>query len=146
MQLHELACSSLSLHAVIQPSIQFLSSSEQLTRISQCLLVLYQIEINQPNLIQATWTLGQFNEQMWMGKSFTLKKYDFPTAGALEINFQYKRIIVKIIDPQFYMESEKVFNIPLYAVELKPGDYATVNLQAEYIEAIGRPENPCEEA
>ena len=44
------------------------------------------------------------------------------------------------------MESEKVLNIPFYAVELKPGDYATVNLQAEYIEAIRRPENPCEEA
>ena len=83
---------------------------------------------------------------MWMGKSFTLIKYDFPAAGALEINFHYKRICVQIIDPLFYMESEKVLNIPLYEVELKPGDYATVNLQAEYIEAIGRPENPCEEA
>ena len=83
---------------------------------------------------------------MWMGKSFTLIKYDFPLAGALEIDFHYKRIFVQIIDPLFYMESEKVLNIPLYEVELKPGDYATVNLQAEYIEAIGRPENPCEEA
>ena len=41
MQLHELACSSLSLHAVTQACMQFLSSSEQLTRISQCLLYLY---------------------------------------------------------------------------------------------------------
>ena len=37
MQLHELACCSLSLHSVTQACIQFLSSSEQLTRISQCM-------------------------------------------------------------------------------------------------------------
>ena len=36
MQLHELACSSLSLHEVTQACTQFLSLSEQLTRISQC--------------------------------------------------------------------------------------------------------------
>ena len=81
-----------------------------------------------------------------MGKSFKLIKYDFPTDVALEINFQYKRIFVEIIDPLFYMNSEKVLNIPSYEVRLQPGDYATVNLQAEYIEAISRPENPCEEA
>ena len=83
---------------------------------------------------------------MWIGKSFPLIKYDFPVAGALNFNFQYKRIFVEIIDPLFYIYSEKVLNIPSYEVRLKPGDYATVNLQAEYIEAISRPENPCEEA
>ena len=40
MELHKLACSSLSLHAVPWACMQFLSSSEQLTRISQCLFYL----------------------------------------------------------------------------------------------------------
>ena len=37
MHLHELACSSMTLHSVTQACMQFLSLSEQLTRISQCL-------------------------------------------------------------------------------------------------------------
>ena len=37
MQLHKLTWSSMSLHAVSWACMQFLSSSEQLTRISQCL-------------------------------------------------------------------------------------------------------------
>ena len=43
MQLHKLACSYMSLHAHAVPSacMQFLFSSEQLTRISQCLLHIY---------------------------------------------------------------------------------------------------------
>ncbi len=39
MQLQELACSSLSLHRVTRACVQFLSLSEQLTRISQCLFI-----------------------------------------------------------------------------------------------------------
>ena len=42
MQLHKLACSSMSLHAVQWACMQFLSSSEQLTRISQCLFYRYE--------------------------------------------------------------------------------------------------------
>ena len=41
MQLHKLACSSLSLLAVSWGCMQFLSLSEQLTRISQCLFLKY---------------------------------------------------------------------------------------------------------
>ena len=37
MQIHELACSSMCLHAVQWACMKFLSLSEQLTRISQCL-------------------------------------------------------------------------------------------------------------
>ena len=79
---------------------------------------------------------------MWMGKSFRLMKYDFPVT----INFTYKRIFIKIFDPFFYMKSEKVLNVPKYEVRIQPGAYANVNLQAEYIETIRRPENPCEES
>ena len=38
MKFHELACSFMSLHPVSLACMQFLSLSEQLTRISQCLL------------------------------------------------------------------------------------------------------------
>ena len=44
MQLHKPSCSSMSLHAVQWACMQFLSLSEQLTRISQCLLF-YKIQI-----------------------------------------------------------------------------------------------------
>ena len=40
MQFHELACSFMSLHAVSWACMQFLSLSEQFTRISQCLFLL----------------------------------------------------------------------------------------------------------
>ena len=51
MQLHKLACSSLSLHAV-------LSSSEQLTRISQCLFYLESTEsIGMGYLVNASLAL-----------------------------------------------------------------------------------------
>ena len=40
MQIYELACNYISLHAVTLACMQFLSSSEQLTRISQCLFKL----------------------------------------------------------------------------------------------------------
>ena len=40
MQFHKHACSFMSLHAVLWPCMQLPSSSEQLTRISQCLLIL----------------------------------------------------------------------------------------------------------
>ena len=40
MQLHKLACSYISLHVVPWGCMQSLSSSEQFTRISQCLLFL----------------------------------------------------------------------------------------------------------
>ena len=39
MQLHEFACGYMSLHDVPSACMQFLSLSEQLTRISQCLLI-----------------------------------------------------------------------------------------------------------
>ena len=45
MQLHKLACSSMTLHAVTWACMQFLSLSEQLTRISQCLLCLGSLSI-----------------------------------------------------------------------------------------------------
>ena len=81
-----------------------------------------------------------------MGKSFALIKYDLSTSGPLQIDFQYKKIVVEIFDPHFYIKSEKVLNIPSYEVKLQPGDAATVNLQAEYIETVRRHDNPCEEA
>ena len=43
MQLQELSCSSMSLHAVQRACVQFLSLSEQITRISQCLFTRYCI-------------------------------------------------------------------------------------------------------
>ena len=43
MQLHKPSCSSMSLHAVQWACMQFLSLSEQLTRISQCLLRMTRI-------------------------------------------------------------------------------------------------------
>ena len=43
MQVHELACNYISLHAVAQVCMQFLSLSEQLTRISQCLFYLIKL-------------------------------------------------------------------------------------------------------
>ena len=104
-----------------------------------------QVKLVNP-LVSAIWSSAQFNEQMWMGKSFTLIKYDFSTSGIFQIDFQYKRIIVEIFDPHLYIKSEKVLNIPSYVIKLQPGDVATVNLQAEYIETIRRPKNPCEEA
>ena len=91
------------------------------------------------------WTT-QFNEEMWMGKSFKLTNYIFPTSGTFTIDFQYKRIFVDIFDPIFYMNSEKVLNVPMTNVRMQPGDHATLNLQVEYIETIRRRENPCEES
>ena len=83
---------------------------------------------------------------MWMGKSFKLTNYIFPKSGTFVINFHYKNIFVEIFDPHFYMRTEKVLNVPLIQVKMKPGDYATVNIQADYIETTRRPGNPCEES
>ena len=59
IQLHELAFSYISLHAVTRACMQFLSLSEQLTRISQCLFweKNYQLRIS---FKLSLWNLGFF--------------------------------------------------------------------------------------
>ena len=52
-QLHKLTCSYMSLHAVPSACMQFLFSSEQLTRISQCLLNYHSYEQNVPNALNS---------------------------------------------------------------------------------------------
>ena len=88
----------------------------------------------------------ELSEQMWMGKTFTLTKYRFPSVGVFSLNFQHKKVSVEIFDSRFYMQSEKILNIPKTKVRMHPGEYTTLNLQAEYLETIKKPGNPCEES
>ena len=64
MQLHKLARSYMSLHAVPWAWMQFISSSEQLTRISQCLLVqnlqkpyMFDLGTHSPLICDALWSI-----------------------------------------------------------------------------------------
>ena len=56
MQFPELSWSSMSLHAVSWACMQFLSSSEQLTRISQCLLCI---------MMKCKWTKYKTQKYLW---------------------------------------------------------------------------------
>ena len=94
MQFPELACSYTSLHAVTQACMQFLFSSEQLTRISQCLFS----EIDHGELVT---TLEFFaNPPPHPGQNLSQKDPEFDVIGWQKIADKFASYYLVLFRPE----------------------------------------------
>ena len=84
------------------------------------------------------------DEQWWLGKKYTLTKYQIPVNDWMNLKFLNDRIWIEFFDTDFYFRSNgKKLTIPKYFFLLHPMETAYIELVAEKIELMSRPSKPC---
>ena len=88
----------------------------------------------------------EFDERFWLGKKYSLTKYEFPLDRPLFIPLINDRVWIEIFDPDFYVDSEKFMTVPKYKLILEPNTSVQIDIKAEYFEMLNTPSKPCNDS